>query len=138
MAKAWVRKAKEMILLDTLKRLEDLVAAGKTTDVQQAIFSVQREVFEMLEERRRLQEDNERLTATVKELKEKMRLKDTANFNDEYQAYFVGGDGPYCPNCFDDKHKLIRMLSVDWEILCKTCGLRLPDPHDRPPGPQAV
>jgi hypothetical protein len=98
-----------MGMLDNLKNLRDLVMKVGGMEATKQLIDVQQDMMELLDENRRLKEENAAL-------KERRRLGELLKFRgDVYWLEEPGKppDGPFCSACWDARTTLVRMHTVE-------------------------
>ena len=111
-----------MSLIETAKDVFDLVKKGATIGLQERLMTLREEALEM-------QEENLTLRTRVKDLEEKVRLREELAFDGElYWMQNPDGkrEGPFCQKCYDSGGKLIRLQkgqdrAARSEWLCFDC-----------------
>ena len=97
--------------------LTDLVKKGMTVEAREKIMDLREMLLELRESNIELQEE-------IKSLKEEQLIVSELSYKNN--VYWINGDkekdGPFCPPCWDDKKKLIRMQDDGYVYQCKVCG----------------
>lgn len=79
------------------------------------------ELLELQERMLQLVEEREQLASENRQLRDQRSL--AAEFEYRDNAYFRRDDGPYCPRCWDDDRKVIRMQRHPGKVpTCPKCG----------------
>lgn len=116
------RKDKESIdmtiknVLENVNAIKEIAEATQNLDLKEKIIDLKEQVLELREEN----------------LKLKVRLREQEQFNmvfDEFVYWNEKGeekDGPYCPVCWDNNQKAIRLTKEDNYVagigrLCRVC-----------------
>jgi len=86
------------------KDIVDLLKKGATVEAQEQIMALREAALE-------LQEENLELRQRVKELEENASLRRSLVFRDGmyWRETESGSDGPFCPPCYDNNNKLVRL-----------------------------
>jgi|SRR5215471_3994730 len=108
--------------LPTYKDITELLKKGATLEAQEQIIALREGALE-------LHEENIKLRERVKELEGAANLIRELEFhNGVYYRRKQDGtrEGPFCPLCYDDKNKLIRLQSglereADTTWICLAC-----------------
>ena len=99
---------------EAAKQLKSTELSEKLQEVHELVADLRQHLFNLEDENRRLQSENEGLRST-KEIEEQMSY--------EGEVYFRTADGkktgPYCPLCWDADRKLVRtQLASDRRHFC--------------------
>ena len=97
-----------MSVTETVKDIYELVKKGTNLELQEKVLKLREEVLS-------LQEENLTLRSKLAEYVEKLKVKESIEFDGS--VYWLrkpndSKDGPYCQRCYDDKGKLARLQ--DW------------------------
>lgn len=102
-----------------------LSAAQKADNVEliKQILEVQKELQEMQQQNFELKQENTKL-------KELLETKVKMKYSFEKNYYFTQDekgeiDGIFCPRCWDDKNKQVRLAKDDLDLICNVCGIRI-------------
>ena len=103
--------------------------------------TVQDTLFHIREELLLLQEENQRLKGTMKELEEKLSTKEKLIW--EKPSYWLkendSKDGPFCQKCYEADQKLIRLQGGGNDVWkCHQCNSVYYGPNYRPSKPVVV
>lgn len=106
--------------LDNIKGVVKLAQTVGNAELYERLNVVQMDFLELSEKAQGLQEENRELR---EKLSEKERIEELlAKRTHRENAYWVGGDGPYCTACWDSKDKPIRMTIDDpGQAHCPVC-----------------
>ena len=106
-----------MDIIARIKTAVQLAEKANDPDLKQAIIELREGVQELREENLALKEENARL-------REQLTPREELRFDGS--VYWQGEDGPYCPTCYDEKGKHIRVQDAGtfrgkprW--LCESC-----------------
>jgi hypothetical protein len=96
-----------MSFLDTAKDAYELAKKGMTIEFQE-------KVMELREQAIALQEENIQLRKRILDIESKLSTKESLTFKDSMYFRAENGkeDGPFCPKCYDDKEKLVRLHAI--------------------------
>ena len=96
-----------MSFLDTAKDAYDLAKKGLTIEFQEKVMELREQALE-------LQEENLRLRTRVREMEEKLEVKDSLVFKSGmyFRTTSSGDDGPFCARCYDETGKLLRLQAL--------------------------
>lgn len=110
-----------MAFLETAKDAYELAKKGMSIELQEKIM-------ELREQAVALQEDNVQLRKRVLELEAQAEIKEELEFRRGMYFRSKNGteDGPFCPRCYDDKNKVIRLHplrdpQMDVTHHCRAC-----------------
>jgi hypothetical protein len=106
-----------------LKTVADLIKDNKQSEAAVAVADIQIKLGDLSTQFMEMSATNLTLSKENTALKEKLEFKETLNFK---KPYYVtkSGDGPFCPTCWDDDRKAMRLDGPDggarrW--VCKKC-----------------
>lgn len=118
-----------MAFLDTAKDAYDLAKKGMTIELQE-------KMMELREQAIALQEENIKLRKKVLELEAEAEVKEQLEFRGGMYFRQKEGqeDGPFCPRCYDERAKLIRLQALrdpqtDVTHLCCACDVYFGHQH---------
>jgi len=100
-----------MSLIETTKIAYELAKKAANIELQEKLMDMREQALE-------LQEENIALKRQIKELEERLDVREKIVWDKEYQVYWLeqtGGeerDGPYCQHCWDADTRLIRIQRV--------------------------
>jgi hypothetical protein len=104
-----------MGILDNLKDIAGVITKVGNVDQVKLLVETQQQVYELMEENRRLKE----------------RLETRENLSFKKNSYWRGNDGPFCSSCWDGAQKLVHMhVQKGYHPKCPACGSFAPDPDD--------
>jgi hypothetical protein len=105
-----------MGILDNAKDIAGLIKQVGDIDLYRKIVELQGEIVELSTSHKDLFDEN-------KQLKEALEIRGKLTFRKP--AYYLEDDPePYCPACWDDKRKLIHIMSLNKVSYphCPVCG----------------
>lgn len=108
-----------MAIYDQLKDIGKVLREADKIDQYQLILDIQQSLMDMQHKLQGLEEENSKLKSML-ELKSKMFYGQSVYWIKNKE----GKDGPYCPGCYDDKNKAIRLRPVSdyaGEYTCPIC-----------------
>ena len=95
-----------MSILDNAKEVVNAVHEMKNLDLYERVLNLNGGIIELVEENRRLREEN-------RDLQDKIRLKGEMKFAEPF--YFRDGDRtPHCPGCWESKLQPVHVV-FQWE-----------------------
>lgn len=103
--------------LPKYKDIVDLIKKGSTLEAQEKIVELREAALDMQEENIALKEENAKLKAIIK--------KNETLYFDGNVYWFKEGDekvGPFCPQCHDEKDKMVRMHKDGDGYWCYNCA----------------
>jgi cell division protein FtsB len=86
----------------------DLIKANKQTEAAVAVTDIQIKMGQVSAQFMELSQANTILAKENNDLKEKLEFKEKLKFQKPFYRT-ESGDGPYCPKCWDDERKGIRL-----------------------------
>lgn len=90
-----------MGILDEMKEVGDLIKKAGDIELYRRIVKLEGEVTELTRDKRRGEEK-------IEELERALKFKGELTFTEPF--YWLEGDKtPYCPVCWEDKHKAIHV-----------------------------
>lgn len=89
-----------MDILASIQNAVQLAERANDLDLKRALVESLERVQSLREENLALKEENAKLRG-------QLSLRDELKFDSS--VYWRGNDGPYCPTCYDEKGKLIRV-----------------------------
>lgn len=106
-----------------LSALRERSKVSKDLDIKDQISTLYDNVLELKEVINRLLDENKELRRQLEEQQHppeepELRAVGEANY------YFVGGKGPYCQPCYDDKRKLVALeqpYTSEWGSVSRHC-----------------
>ena len=114
-------------LFDLAKRARDLAKKESNAELREMLLDLQ-------EKAQDVREENQQLRSMIKELENKLRIRDEMDFDGKvyWSKQEQETDKPFCPVCFDRDEKRIHLHSQGgehnlrpyWE--CKACGNNFP------------
>jgi hypothetical protein len=109
------------ILFTTYKKIKELCEKADNIELKKYILEMNEQILTMKELCLELREENNRLKEEIIKLtalsEKELVLKDNA-------LYDRDGNGPYCPNCYENKKRLKLMAKIGTRIykyLCTEC-----------------
>jgi len=96
-----------MSIIGDLKDIGMFLQKAGNADLYSKLIEIQEKAIEIMEKNRELKEENSKLL-------DALRIKNSLEFQDE--VYWMKNkdgtlNGPYCPKCYDDEGKLLRLVS---------------------------
>lgn len=88
--------------VENIKEVADLVKKFNDIDLNRRILALENEVLDLSREKRRLEERTEELERTL-------RLQQEIAFDEPY-CWLTGDSIPFCPACWEDKHKAVHLV----------------------------
>lgn len=109
-----------MDIVSTSKDVAKLVKGFLTVEQQAKILQLQSEALDIQEEVLRLRVENRNLKSQIEGYEEAQDIALELEFREPY--YFKhGDDSPYCPHCWDQNHKLVRVSKSLVAMRCPAC-----------------
>ena len=125
---------------ELLKDLGHLAQQLNNAAITKATAELKLEGAQLMSEKAELTERAAKLLEENARLREQLSLRDALVFEENVYWKNTSSDqreGPFCPACFDDKGKAIRMQDERDEFIddfyeCTVCHYRAIDPHGTP------
>lgn len=111
---------KQIGVVDQVKEIAALAQKVQNLELYEKLVSFQAEIVA-------LQNENTELHGRVRELQQKVNLREQMKFKDNLYWLQTGDsmDGPYCPKCYNEDQGARKLLSESYLIFCPSCGLVL-------------
>lgn len=114
--------------IDALKKLTDLAIKSRNVELQEGILKLREELIDVRDGLMTAREENFELREENKQLKERVAelekgAEEKLVFRDGFY-YKQDGDGPFCPGCYDNKGKELRLVPMPLSVpglRCPTC-----------------
>lgn len=119
----------------------DSEAKQRATEILDKLGTVQDSLFFIREELIRVQDENQSLKVTIKELEQQIDLRGKVVY--EKPSYWIYDgekkDGPFCQRCFDVTMKLVRLQGGNNDVwVCHECKTVFYGPNYQPRPTRAV
>jgi len=108
------------ILMTTYKKVKELSVKADNIELKNHILDMNEQLLNMKELALDLREENTALNEEIKKLKsfegKELKLQNKAYYDKD-------GNGPYCPNCYENDRQLVLMAKtgVIFRYQCRKC-----------------
>jgi len=117
----------------------DAEAKQRVSDFVEKLGSVQDALFYIREELIKVQDENQNLKAKIKNLEEKLQIKEKLTYEKSYYWLNDNGakSGPYCQRCYDVKNNLVHLQGGQNDTWwCYECKVNFYGPNYQAPQPR--